>query len=607
MTKARAPRQTKSARLKKRVDGALEQLARGDLVKPLVEADPAYSFKHALMQDTARSTLLHDEFKRLNLLVAHAYEKIYADRCMDEFAGRLAQHYADAGDDANTLAYALRAGDVAASAYANTEAITSYDLALDAARRGGATTAQLVHLYTKRGRVYEITGRDPVAFATYEEMGAFARKRNDLQLELEALIAQAKLRSVPSVAFDRAQAFALSAQAEQRALALGNREAQARIRWTQLMLHHYSGEIEDAIRCGEEAMNIAREVGARELLAYILGDLARARLSQGRMAQVAALEEEARAIWRALDNKPMLADNLMQAATRTLLRGDYDRTLALTDEGITISRAIDSKLSLLSNMGTQIFPNLERGEFAHALQIVNEILRVSLDMKLSFNGPLAYCQSAWTYGILGAFERGADIAQTAREILNQSLPEFFRKWGWVMIANFYLECGDLDAAQQALDQAQIENEQQFSGPATIYGIIALGNYYYARGEFARAAEQMARFANMLRQFGIRASLHEALLIQAKAVYALGDRAQAFALVQQARQVAEQVQSRRLLWQIYALLGERESERGNYVQANAYREQARDVLDFIVVHTPEEFRASFLNLPNIKRILNNESA
>lgn len=581
----------------------LHEIETAQLIRRAEDIEPTYIFKHALVQDSAGASLLKSEHKRLHLLVAHAYETIYADRCMDEFAARLAQHYAEAGDDANTLTYAMHAGDLAASAYANEESITFYSLALQAAQRSRATTAQLIHLYTKRGRVYEVTGRDPAALATYQEMRKDARARDDRALELEALLLQGKLYSAPSVVFDRARASALAGEAEQIAAALGNREAQAKNLWNQLILHHYSGESAEAIRCGEQAMTLARELNARELLAYILGDLARSYLQSGQMANALSLQAETLALWRELDNKPMLADALMQSATITLMHGEYDRTFALTEEGIAISKAIDSKLSLLSNQGTQIFPLLERGEFARALQTAQEILRVSLEMKLSFNGPLAYTQIAWMYGVLGAFSHGEEMVRTAREILNQPLPEFFLAWGWVMLANFYLARGDLDAVRDAFAAAQIENAIRSGGPASMYGVIALGNYLYARGEFARAAELMAKRVNELRHFGIYASLPDALYIQAQAAHALGDPTQAFELAQQARQAAQEINSRRMLWQIYALLSEMENERRNIEQANAYRAQARTIIDFIVEHTPEEYRQGFLNLPRVREVFN----
>ncbi len=586
----------------------LSEIEGAQLVRRTDERDATLIFKHALIQDTAYASLTRHERKRLHRLVAETYETMYADRCMDEFAGLLTRHYAEAGDDAKTLAYATRAGDLAASEYANTEALAFYTQALDAAVRLGAadrnrvSTTLLIHLYTKRGRIYEVTGRDLAALQTYQDMRAFAHIQNDRALELGALLLQGKLRSVPSVVFDRAQALALAAEANALAVELDDREAQANIMWNQLLLALYGGDISRAVEYGEQAMALARELDVRELLAYILGDLARAYMNLGQMERVVVLQEESLALWHALDNKPMQADMLMQSATHAMMLGEYDHTLALTEKGIELSQLIDSKLSLLANLGTQQAVYFERGDFGRALQSVREIIRISMEMRLSFNGPLGYTCAAWLYGAMGAFEQGTEMAQRAREILDGPLPEFFRGWGWVMLSNFYMATQNWDAVREALDAAHIQQIMHHGSPSGSFGIIALGHYLYARGEFARAAQHMAERVRELHSIGMKMSLHEALLIQAQAVRALGDSAQAYNLLQQARANAEEMQARRILSYLYPLLGEMENERGNVEQANAYRAQAREVLEFIVEHTPPEFRESFLNLPRVREVM-----
>jgi tetratricopeptide (TPR) repeat protein len=583
------------------LDTQLAQLETAQLVRRANDAEAAFQFKHTLTQETVYQSLLRAKRREIHAQVARVYEAAYPDR-LDEFAALLARHYAEAGDDAKTLEYATRAGDLAARVYANTEAIAFYTQALDAAKRGGASTAPFVHLYIKRGRVFEVTGRDAQAFATYEEMTEFARARGDRALELESLLLQGKLRSVPSVVFDRAKALVLADQINLLARELGNRQAEAQSLWNQLLLYQYNSEIPDAIRCGEQALTLARELDARELLGYILGDLARAYLQSGQVEKVPALEAEARSIWRELDNKPMLADNLMQSATHALIHGDYDQTIALTSEGIEISIAIDSKLSLLSNQGTQLFPYLDRGELAHALQLANDIVHASLEMGLSFNPPMAYAFAAMTYGFIGAYDRGEEMAQHARARLNQPLPEFFRAWGWVLLARYYLIVGNLDAAIAAISASQIENHPERLDPANMFGVIAQGECLLAQGEFERAVQLMKNRVTIFRQLGFHQSMHDALFIQAKAMRALGKTEQALELLHQARIESEGMQARRLLWQIYATLSEIEKERGNVADAENYRAQARALVAYIVDHTPEEFQASFLNLHDVHAVM-----
>ena len=588
-------------RLDMNLSQVFDTLETTNLIRRASDPDTAYLFKHALIQDTAYTSLTRAERKHLHRHVAEAYEILYAGHRMDEYAGLLAQHYGEAGDDAQTLAYATRAGDIAAREYANVEAIAFYEQALAAAKRGGATTAQFLHLYTKRGRVYEVMA-NTAALETYQEMTEFARARGDRALELQALLLCGKLYASPSPLFDRAKALELAGEASVLAHDLGDRLAQAHALWNLQLLYLYNSEIPDSIRCGEQALTLAREVETRELLGFILTDLGRAYLQSGQIAKIAAVEAEAQTIWRELDNKPMLADNLMQTATQTFLRGEYDETIALTNEGLEISRTIDSKISFMSNAGMQVIPMLDRGEITRAFELAEDILRVAHEISGGFNYLLQNALGAWVYASVGALERGTELANEALASLQQPSAEFFRAWAWVSLARYYLARGDVIAARAALTSSQMEIHAGRVDPAAFTGAVALGECLVAEGEYARAAALMKQRVQMLYQLGFRASLYELLFIQAQATRALGQTAEAIELLHAARQVAEEMQARRVLWEIYAALSETENARGNVEQAKAYLAQARAVIEYIVAHSPQEFRESFLNLPRVRAIL-----
>jgi hypothetical protein len=167
--------------------------------------------------------------------------------------------------------------------------------------------------------------------------------------------------------------------------------------------------------------------------------------------------------------------------------------------------------------------------------------------------------------------------------------------------------GKLDAAGTALAESQVANKLQASDPTSIFGVIAYGEYLLAHNDLARTVQVMANRVTRLRQLGIQQSLPEALWIQARALRALGKTEQAIELLHQARVVAEGMQARRLLWQIYAMLSEIEKVRGNTAESEMFNRQAREVIGFIVDHTPPEFRESFLNLPNVRKtMVTNES-
>jgi tetratricopeptide (TPR) repeat protein len=130
-TRRRAKPKSTTARQRKQLDGSLANLTQAELIRLLLSEDVEYIFKHALVQDTAQSSLLHSERKRLHRLVGESLKQLNP-RALDEIAAVLARHYAEAGDSENTLEFATRAGDASARVYAHPEARVHYGQALDA-------------------------------------------------------------------------------------------------------------------------------------------------------------------------------------------------------------------------------------------------------------------------------------------------------------------------------------------------------------------------------------------------------------------------------------------------------------------------------------------
>ena len=97
----------------KMLETQLTHLEASDLIRQASESELAYLFKHALVQDTALSSLLLVERKRLHRRVGETLEAIYPE-CRVELAPLLAKHFDACGEDAKTLEYAMLAGDAAA-------------------------------------------------------------------------------------------------------------------------------------------------------------------------------------------------------------------------------------------------------------------------------------------------------------------------------------------------------------------------------------------------------------------------------------------------------------------------------------------------------------
>jgi tetratricopeptide (TPR) repeat protein len=577
----------------------LAQLESAQLVRRLTEDDLAYLFKHALVQDTAYESLLKHDRKRLHRAVAETLERAYSTR-LDEFAARLAQHYAEAGDDAKTLEYATRAGDVAARVYANDEALIYFDQAIRLAARDEAGSARLIQLYTRRGRILELMGKHEQALENYDEMEALAHERGDRGLELAALIARATIHSTPTAKFDPPLAQALSERALDLARAMSNRQAEAKILWNLMLLHFFMGRIQESLVYGEQAIVIAREFHLREQLAFILNDIARSYLIGGEVDRGMMALLEARTLWQELGNQPMLADNLSGSSFIYLAKGDYDQLLSVGQEAYRLTESIGNpwgqSYSLL-NIG---FVYLQRGEITKAIETMEECLRLGEQAGFLIAIVNMHAQLGLTYALFGAVERGYEFARLA---YSESPPVGTASAaGLGTLALIHLLQGELEQARAAVAQSYALTQKGETNP------FAESNTMHADVEIALAERDYARALNiadnllsMLMRFRWRPFRADGLYARARALLGLGRIEEARQALLEARMEAEALGARGVLWEILALWSDLEAQYGDATKARQAHTQARDIVEYIAAHSPPDLRASFLNLPAVLHV------
>ena len=146
----------------------------------------AYMFKHALVHDVAYATLLAERRRALHRLVGTAIEELYADRLAEQYE-TLAHHYFEGQDWEKALGYLDRAGDKAAAAYANQEALRFYGRALEICARMDDQAATAASIAGKRALVNYAIGDVAGAIADFGRLAAAAQALGDRALEGIAL------------------------------------------------------------------------------------------------------------------------------------------------------------------------------------------------------------------------------------------------------------------------------------------------------------------------------------------------------------------------------------------------------------------------------------
>jgi class 3 adenylate cyclase len=140
-------------------EGAIGHLCTAGLVQLVREVpERVYRFRHALIQEATYRGMVKAERQETHARAAWRLEEVASDR-LEEVAALLGHHFAAAGEPERAAHYLELAGDHAAKAFANVEAVASYREALSIADQLPALAAAAVELRHKLAQVLYVTGR----------------------------------------------------------------------------------------------------------------------------------------------------------------------------------------------------------------------------------------------------------------------------------------------------------------------------------------------------------------------------------------------------------------------------------------------------------------
>jgi hypothetical protein len=585
------------------LEALLAKLEQSQLIRQALDEGAAfggaYEFEHALAQDSAYQSLLRARRRAIHRRVAECIEQLYPDR-LEEYAGLLARHYAEAGDEARALSYAERAGEAALRKYALAEAITHYEKGLEMAARLD-DGAGLSKLYGQRGRALELMGRHDLAWQNYEQMRAAGAERKERQIELQAMIQQTLLRSTANFLFDPEQAERLAAQALALARAIGDEMAEARLLWSQINLYRFTNRNQQALPLAEKALALIQQHGGsetsdRELLelyAFLLNDVGHVYTWTGHPDLAEPAIRAAGALWRRLDNLAMLTDHLATAGLYLSLFGDMAAARAAAAEGVRIADAIRNPWGQSYSRSAASILHWHAGEMSLALATMGESVRYGQEGGYLVAQALMRAYLALLHLDLGAVQQGLEIAgaglAAAEQYLPVLVPALRAVMGYLLLAN-----GDRDGAWAAVEGLGSDDSDNPFVLDLIWGgrtavLLALGKIEEA---LALGRQHVA----YLERHGFRLLLPRARHEYGRALLAAGQTEAARNALTAAYQEAAALEVRREGWRILATLAGLEAASGNSEQAEALRHQCRQETAFIAGQIDEpELRESFLAL------------
>jgi class 3 adenylate cyclase/tetratricopeptide (TPR) repeat protein len=164
-----------------RADALLQQLKSLELIyEKNLYPEPVYTFKHALTQEVAYASLLLKRRKELHRAIGLAIEELYAVRLADHY--ELLAHHLVLGEQWHrALDYLLKAGQKAAQANANREALAVYDQALEVAQHApeSARARILADIQESRANACVMLSDFALAHEALQGVLEFARRTGD--------------------------------------------------------------------------------------------------------------------------------------------------------------------------------------------------------------------------------------------------------------------------------------------------------------------------------------------------------------------------------------------------------------------------------------------
>jgi class 3 adenylate cyclase/tetratricopeptide (TPR) repeat protein len=289
--------------------------------------EPAYVFKHAVIQDVAYQSLLVQRRKELHQAIGYAIEELYPDRLAEHYE-ELAHHFAQGEAWQKAMLYSALAGDRAVHAFANAEAQKHYARALDAADKLAPAhdPGTLAILHAKQGAVLMVLAEYEAAVAQYERALELVQRVGDQHGEMDILVA------------------------------LSN-------------VYNFYHRPEQAIEHIDRALSMARELNDRAFQAVCLTNRFFIRsVAYGQLAEMTPDAEEALCLSKEIGDPKLLAQTLCYSGAVLEWRGDFERSLAYHYEAAELSQRAHAGFYFGQAAFFIGHANTAKGEYEEALR-----------------------------------------------------------------------------------------------------------------------------------------------------------------------------------------------------------------------------------------------
>ncbi len=433
----------------------VNELEEREIVNRIIEVNETeYRFHHVLIQETVYNSLLVRRRERLHQKIAEGIELLYNDRLEDQVE-KLAFHFSESKDHARALTYLIRAGNRAASRFANDEALHHYRVAADFLTKTNPTVQQRIEVYQGLGNVQDFVGDYQGSINSYLVALELLRTAAEQRLRLTAEIMR-RIGRVYERRGDYAEALRwLDSSLKELDRDAGSDRAVERVRvyndigW----VHHRRGQFEEAYQWRMRSLQISEGTDNYSEMASAYNGLAALFRRQGDLERATAYAEKGLRLRETIGDSHGVSLSFNNLGMVAITQCDWDKAIRLFGQFLELSKKNGDAEGFAAANNNLGLPFREKGDYARAIEHFQMSLRLARKIKNGNLICLALNNLAHVNILQGQFEE-------AIATLNQSLPiatemgqkENLAEAQW-LLAEVYFSLNRLGEAKQSADQS----------------------------------------------------------------------------------------------------------------------------------------------------------
>lgn len=445
-----------------------------------------YIFKHAILHDVAYESVLLRLRKVYHVQAAEGLIWLSGER-VNEFAGRIGEHYEKAGDLLNAAEWYAQAGRRAQDAYAPSAAIGYYQKALEflSGNSQSQSIPQMLEICQQLGEVLNWQARYSEAIEIYKRMRELAETCGDSVRLSGALQGLALSHGYIG---EHSAALKFSVEAQQEAQKANAQLDVARALWLQGSAHYRMGEAHKTLALAEQALAIVTQLNDRSEMGRCLNMMAASFYTLGQYWKAQEQWENALAIFQELGNRRLGMDMLSNLGVIADARGDYETAFQRYHSALEIAREVgyrDGEIVFLTNRGGE---QVALKNYAAAEADLRKAIELA-GIEGSWCLPNTYCYHAEALLGMGNTESAYYSARQALALgVEDSVPENIGA-AWRVLGMISAKTGK----PFSLRKSGLSNPDDYSAEACFSRSAQILAEADIKGERARTLREWARY------------------------------------------------------------------------------------------------------------------